>query len=183
MRVLNGLFDIYPGILADRQLLAQESAAAWERRKQAFPQEVAADRMTPEQAQAELRAWAAIAKDWRWIHSGEGQPASAISLNARLEVLEAATLLIRQQMDSRTIDADTEEQYAAIIALRYWAEEEEKDVRLWGRPSLIHPRGASPARHAHFGLPHSKSSPSTCDGEGDRRAAGVVGPSIERQAA
>lgn len=73
----------YPDLLA----MAESMLAARQRR---FPELVKAGRMDQARADTEIAIYAAIVADWRWIITGEGEPAHLATLMARREALDAS---------------------------------------------------------------------------------------------
>lgn len=109
------------------QGMADEAAGALERRRKSFPQAISDGRLDADDAQAEIAAWEIIAADWRWIATGEGTPADATSLMARIDALDTAIArlfeAIDQQIARRGAPMDsTSEQGALLVAMRWWAE-------------------------------------------------------------
>lgn len=130
-----------PAVAKDYWLeMADEAAAALERRRKSLPEMVQGGRISDEEAKAEIAAWTIIADDWRWIATGEGTPADRDTLDARIAALDTAIArlfaAIDHQIARRGAPTDaTLQQGALLVAMRWWAEEE---------------RGPSMARHARF---------------------------------
>lgn len=76
--------------LRDWPFLAAHAVAAVKRRKEAYPDLVASERMTAEDADQDVAAWEAIAAEWHWICTGEGEPPARDTLDARLAAVDTA---------------------------------------------------------------------------------------------
>lgn len=110
--------------------IAAEARAAYSRRRASYPDLIKAGRILPDQARADLEAWRAIAKDWHWICTGEGEPATGDSLADRIAALDTAISrwLDMVSENGGQMTAAENRQGAHLCAMRWWAERE--------RPSL-----------------------------------------------
>lgn len=125
--------------------IAAEARAAFERRKDTYPQLVSGKHMLADEARADLESWRAIAKDWHWIATGEGEPAGPDSLDARIAALDTAIARWIERADRtgwKSMSEDDNEQGALLCAMRGWAEREKP-----GWKPLDHIR--TPARWMH----------------------------------
>ncbi|SEQ59596.1 hypothetical protein [Sphingobium sp. YR768] len=68
--------------------LAQEAAAAVERRQAQYPALIASGRILADQAAQEIRVWQAIAADWHWVVSLERQEVPPATPEEKLAALE-----------------------------------------------------------------------------------------------
>lgn len=110
-------------ITAPSEDIAAEAHAAFTRRRDTYPQLVQAKQMPADDARADLEAWRAIAKDWQWIATGEGEPAGQDSIDARIDALDTAIARWIERAD-RTgwrMSEDENEQGALLCAMRIWA--------------------------------------------------------------
>jgi hypothetical protein len=74
--------------LAQFAPLAQEAAAALERRAAQYPALVAAGKIAADDAARELRVWRAIMEDWHWVVTLERGDAGPATLAEKIEALE-----------------------------------------------------------------------------------------------
>lgn len=133
--------------------LAEEAQAAYQRRYASYPDLVKAGRIDAVEARADLLAWRAIAKDWRWIAHGDGAPADYTTMEARMKALDTAIerwLELIASGDRHLYPRDFR-QGEALCAMRWWAERERASF-----DHTQHPRDR--ARRAdlqrkHFGHP------------------------------
>lgn len=77
--------------LSSFSLLADEAAAAVERRKAQYPALIEGGKISAEQAAREIRVWLSIAADWHWVVSLERQDATAATLQEKIAALEDST--------------------------------------------------------------------------------------------
>ena len=68
--------------------LAQEAAAALDRRAAQYPALVTAGKIGPDDAERELRVWRAIMEDWHWVVTLERIDAAPATLAEKIEALE-----------------------------------------------------------------------------------------------
>lgn len=68
--------------------LADEAAAAVQRREAQYPALIKAGKLSADQAEQEIRVWRAIAADWRWVVSLERVEAEPVTLAEKIEALE-----------------------------------------------------------------------------------------------
>ncbi len=106
--------------------IAGEALAAFVRRRDFYPAQIRSRMITREDARIDLEAWRTIAKDWRWVAFGEGQPTSTETLATRIDALDRALdrwfLAVDQNHGAMT---DVEATQGALIsAMRWWAERE-----------------------------------------------------------
>jgi hypothetical protein len=106
----------YPDLLA----MAENMLAT---RRKRFPDMVQRGAITRQQAEAELATVEAIAAHWRWICTGEGEPAHLATLNARQAALDASLDTISQIAgDRRGFSSELALQAQHVIALRWHAD-------------------------------------------------------------
>jgi hypothetical protein len=75
-------------------------------------------------------AWAEISKDWNWICTGLGEPATAQTLPERTAAIDAALARFFQSIDQQGQMSNKQaEQGAYLAALRWWAEIEANPIR------------------------------------------------------
>lgn len=106
--------------------IADQARAAFSRRRDTYPQLVQAGQITADEARDDLEGWRAIAKDWRWIATGDGEPATRDTLTARIAALDTAIARWFSQLEQnggKPTEAERE-QIAMIAAMRWWAERE-----------------------------------------------------------
>lgn len=111
----HGIYD-YAALRA----MAERLLATREKR---FPLLVAAGKLDAAEAQAELTTFRMIAQDWRWISTGEGQPAPIGSLDHRRAALDRslATIADIAREEGRFSD-ELAAQADAVIAIRWHLE-------------------------------------------------------------
>ncbi len=103
--------------------IAAAARAAFDRRRDTYPQLVQAGQITADEARADLEGWRALAKDWHWIATSEGEPATLETRDSRIAALDTAITRWFDQLD-RGGGAQTEaesEQLALLCAMRIWA--------------------------------------------------------------
>ena len=77
---MNGLVTYIP--------LADEAAAAVQRRETQYPKLIEAEKIPADQAAQEIRVWRAIAADWHWVVSLERRGAEPATLEEKVVALE-----------------------------------------------------------------------------------------------
>ena len=127
----------YPDLLA----MAESMLAA---RRNRFPVLVREGRMTQAEANAELATFATIAADWRWIVTGQGEPAHLATLEARRAALDASLDTIAAIADERRgFSRELALQAQRVIAMR-WHLEPESQTHFYARLTQeIRARGQS----------------------------------------
>lgn len=129
------------------ELLAMAESMLATRRKR-FPDMVRDGRLTQAQADAELSTFAAIAGHWRWICTGEGEPAHLSTLAARQAALDASLDTIVQIVrDTRGFTRELTAQAQHVIALR-WHADLEGELALTRAARLTHQIRARVAQSA-----------------------------------
>jgi|GEM_PF-3024834 len=123
--------------LNDTDEIYAEARAAFERRRDTYPDLVKAHKIAPDEARDDIEGWRAIAKDWRWIAHGEGEPATAETLELRIRAIDTAIARWFERFDTGFKQASEQEmdQLSLLCAMRYWAEREKPD---WSRFDHIH---------------------------------------------
>lgn len=112
--------------------IASAAKAAFERRRDTYPQLVQAKQISADDARADLEGWRAIAKDWRWIAFGEGEPAGTDTLDARIAALDTAISRWFAQIDAKggqPSEAERE-QCELLCAMRWWAQADRNSFHL-----------------------------------------------------
>lgn len=111
-------------------------------RQRRFPDLVRTGRLDQQAAEAELATFAAIVADWRWICTGEGEPAPLATLYARIEALDSSLATIAGiASDQGGFNNELAAQAECVIAMRWHLE--------WG--SGTHSAAATThALRAHF---------------------------------
>ncbi|MGE4430895.1 MAG: hypothetical protein AB7E05_09185 [Sphingobium sp.] len=105
--------------------IATEARAAFNRRKDTYPMLVSAGTLAPGDARDDLEAWRAIAKEWAFVTSGDGEMARRITLPARILALDTAISRWFHMIDQSGGPLDHElEQCALLCAMRIWVERE-----------------------------------------------------------
>lgn len=106
--------------------LADEAAAAVERREAQYPTLIEAGKITADQAAREIRVWRAIAADWRWVVTLERVEAAPATLAEKAEALEESARRAERAMrrayaasDSSVRDAWAMDMPMAEMASRY----------------------------------------------------------------
>lgn len=106
--------------------LANEAAAAVERREAQYPALVASGKIPAEQAEQEIRVWRDIAADWRWVVTLDRIEVTPASLAEKVETLEESTRRAERAMrrafaasDSSVRDAWTRDMPMAEMTIRY----------------------------------------------------------------
>lgn len=78
--------------------LADEAAAAVERREAQYPALIVAGKLSADQAEREIRVWRAIAADWRWVVTLERPEVEPASLTEKIAALEESTRRAERSM-------------------------------------------------------------------------------------
>lgn len=114
--------DDPPWAAADyAELLATAQSMLATRRKR-FPDWVREQRITQAEADAEIATFQAIAAHWRWICTGEGEPAHLATLTARQDALDASLDTIAQiAREKRGLTPNLALQAEYVLALRWYA--------------------------------------------------------------
>lgn len=106
--------------------LANEAAAAVDRREAQYPILVASGKIPAEQAEQEIRVWHAIAADWRWVVTLDRIEAAPATLAEKIDALEESTRRAERAMrrafaasDSSVRDAWTRDMPMAEMTIRY----------------------------------------------------------------
>ncbi|KMS54702.1 hypothetical protein [Sphingobium cupriresistens] len=106
--------------------LANEAAAAVQRREAQYPTLIEAGKLPADQAAQEIRVWHAIAADWRWVVTLERIEAAPATLAEKVEALEESTRRAERAMrrafaasDSSVQDAWAQDMPMAEMATRY----------------------------------------------------------------
>ena len=130
--------------LNDTDAIAAEARAAFERRRDTYPQLVKSGKIKADEARDDIEGWRAIAKDWRWVALGEGSPATADTLGLRIAALDTALARWFERIDQISGGANEESlrQCALLCAMRIWAEREKP-----GRNPFNHIRTAARWMH------------------------------------
>ncbi|WP_374406566.1 hypothetical protein [Pelagerythrobacter sp.] len=94
-----------------------------EARRKRFPALVASGDLTAEEADRQIATHAEIAAEWRWIASGEGDPASLLTLHDRRAALDDSLSTIASIARRRGgFGGDLAHQAQCVIALRWHLE-------------------------------------------------------------
>lgn len=113
---------------ADLLAMAQTMLAARQKR---FPALVKAGKLKQADADAELAVFTAIAADWHWIVTGEGEPAPIDTLDARRAALDASLdTIVEIARERGGFGDDLALQTQHVIAMRWHLEPERKTHRL-----------------------------------------------------
>lgn len=127
----------------ETDFIADEAMDAFRRRRETYPDHVKAGTITQADARADLAAWREIAKDWRWIAYGDGEPAGPDTLELRIQALDNAIerLLAASQRNYGQFTERQARQGALICAMRWWAERERT------HPPICHVRAKAARGH------------------------------------
>lgn len=110
-----GIYDY-----ADLRAMADRLLATREKR---FPALVAAGKLDAVEAEAELVTFRMIAADWRWLCTGEGQPAPIGSLPCRRAALDRSIATISEiASEEGRFSDELAAQADAVIAMRWHLE-------------------------------------------------------------
>ena len=154
------------------EAIAEEAIAAYRRRRETYPEHVREGRIPEAEAKADLAAWREIARDWRWIEYGDGEPAGSDTLEARIRALDTAIERLIEASDRNYGEFTTDQarQGALICAMRWWAERE---------------RPGNPDRHARetAAIAHSWRRENGHPTRGAMIAARHAEPEAEKKAA
>lgn len=105
---------------ADLLAMAERMLAVREKR---FPALVAAGKMSAQQAEAETATFRLIVAEWRFICTGEGEPAPIASLEQRRAAIDASLRTIAEiARDEGTFSDALADQAECVIALRWHLE-------------------------------------------------------------
>ncbi|MES2175074.1 MAG: hypothetical protein V4523_14165 [Pseudomonadota bacterium] len=106
--------------------LADEAAAAVQRREAQYPALIEAGKLSADQAAREIRVWRAIAADWRWVVALERVEAAPATLAEKVEALEESTRRAERAMrrafsaaDSSVQEAWAQDMPMAEMTIRY----------------------------------------------------------------
>lgn len=80
------------------QPLAEEAAAAVQRREAQYPALIKASKLPAAQAEREIRVWRAIAADWRWVVTLERVEVEPATLAEKVEALEESARRAERSM-------------------------------------------------------------------------------------
>lgn len=104
----------------DLRAMADRLLASREKR---FPALVAAGKMDAVEAEAELATFRAIAADWQWLCTGEGQAAPIATLGLRRAALDRSIATIAEiARDEGGFSPELAAQADAVIAMRWHLE-------------------------------------------------------------
>lgn len=105
---------------ADLLAMAERMLAVREKR---FPALIAAGKMSAGQAEAEIATFRLIVADWRFICTGEGEPAPIASLEQRRAAIDASLRTIAEiAREEGTFSDALADQAECVIALRWHLE-------------------------------------------------------------
>jgi len=106
--------------------LADEAAAAVERREQKYPALIDAGKISAEQAREEIRVWRSIAADWHWVVTLDRQKVEPATLDEKVAALEESCRRAERALRKAFAAADSSVRTAwqrdmpiALIADRY----------------------------------------------------------------
>ncbi|NLR72844.1 hypothetical protein HGI47_18370 [Novosphingobium sp. ERN07] len=100
--------------------MAERMLASREKR---FPALVTAGKMSADEAEAEIGTFRLIAADWRFICTGEGEPAPLASLDQRRAAIDASLRTIAEiAREEGTFSDALADQAECVIALRWHLE-------------------------------------------------------------
>lgn len=104
----------------DLRAMADRLLASREKR---FPALIAAGKLDAVEAEAELSTYRAIAADWHWLCTGEGQPAPIATLGLRRAALDRSIATIAEiARDDGCFSKELAAQADAVIAMRWHLE-------------------------------------------------------------
>lgn len=123
-RVWQGIeADHPPAYRHDHADLLAMAGTMLEARRKRFPRLVERSQLDQGEADRQLAIFAAIEADWRWIVTGEGEPASIMTLHDRREALDASLSTIAGVASERGgFDSDLAHQCECVIAMRWHLE-------------------------------------------------------------
>jgi len=157
--VWQGIASEHPPCLRlDYPELLEMAEALVESRRKRFPDLVRRHELSAPEAARQLALFEEIAADWRWICTGEGEPAAYATIEARREALDESLRTVAGIARGQGgFDAKLEHQAHCLIALR-WHLEPERMTHALAR--LTHQcRAAAPDRVA------PKARPEPVEGE------------------
>ncbi len=103
------------------QDIAAAAREAYQRRRDTYPQLVSSGQITADEARADLEGWRAIAKDWHWMATGDGEPGTRATVDARCASLDTAIARWFDRNDRLGGASEEEhEQLALFCAMRIW---------------------------------------------------------------
>lgn len=112
-----------PPAWSDHGALLRMAETMLASRKESFPKRISAGELSDEEAARELRAFADLVRDWEFICTGEGEPASPASEQDRRDALDQAIIrLAAYASEHGGLSSDLEAQAQWVIALRWHAE-------------------------------------------------------------
>jgi hypothetical protein len=83
-----------PSLRDNHAKIARQAAKMAADRAQKYPAMLARGTISPSQAASDIAIWNLIAADWRWIATGEGEPAPMETLTARREAINQSLVNI-----------------------------------------------------------------------------------------
>lgn len=104
--------------------IAREARAACARRRASYPDLIKSGRLSVADARADLDAWQHIARDWRWIAFGEGEPGTVVTLVRRVAALDTAIGRWLEMVGEAGMNPQAYRQGQLLAAMRWWAERE-----------------------------------------------------------
>src|SRR5690606_25215394 len=125
-RIWQGIEAEYPPCLRhDYAALLAMATRLHESRVKRFPALIDAGKLAPEAAAHQLEQFRQIAADWRWICTGEGEPAPHATIEDRREALDESLRTVTAIARERGgFDKELAQQADCLIALRWHLEPE-----------------------------------------------------------
>jgi len=102
----------------DEALLAH-CRTALSRRQASYPAMIERGSIAPDLAARDIAAWEALAAEWLWIISGQGEPPQRQTLPDRVAALDLAKVRVDQEMAKGNRSHDIRRQSHVIAALRW----------------------------------------------------------------
>lgn len=100
------------------ELLAQ-ARKSLETRRASYPAWVKAGRITEEQAEADIQAWAWIVDEWHWVITGEGAPPPSLSLSYRRAAVKLSLDRVDAELKRGNRTHDMHRQAHLLMALEW----------------------------------------------------------------
>lgn len=108
-----------PDLLFDHAAIRAAADAALDRRRKAYPALVEKQAMTASEAAEDIAAWQALADEWRWICTGEGEAPSSLTLFDRIEAADRALSRTASALTNAPRDEALRLQQGLYHALRW----------------------------------------------------------------
>jgi len=108
-----------PDAIRDHAAILAAAQAAHDRRAEAYPALVERGQLAPDDAAADIAAWAALVAEWHWINTGRGAPPASWTLFDRIDAVDRAADRARLALSRNRRNADLQRQLDLYLAMRW----------------------------------------------------------------